>query len=108
LTRIAVAIWGKFISLHINVKINAYEIIILQRHINKKRITLSFLLSENRQILKKAPRREVKTLTLWRGLFTRLWCYGVWRYLRSVDRVFSPRFLLSTPQMDYLVILPFL
>ena len=26
--------------------------------------------------------------------FTRIWSYGVWRYLRSIDEVFSPRFFI--------------
>lgn len=33
--------------------------------------------------------------------FTRIWCKGVWRYLKSVDEVNSPRFfIVYTLKMD--------
>ena len=54
---------------------------------------LIILISENRQ-LEETPRVKVTTLTLIAWAFTRVWCKGVWRYLRNVDEVFSPRFFI--------------
>lgn len=81
-----------FVSLQANINPFAYVALQIKRHKDKEALAF-ILVSENRQ-LEEALRVKSQCSRPMAWAFTRIWCNGVWRYLRNVDEVISPRFFI--------------